>query len=139
MCSNCENDPFDCISCISVNFAANCKSSTEVRLNRSKSNLRSQNQSSRFTDKNDCSHSMFKNCHCPADTFSQNENNIYGYTDSKGHKKSMSKYATYLTKLDEFKHNICNIKDEFKPYILGMCETFFNEEKCKKNSRELVD
>jgi hypothetical protein len=66
---------------------------------------------------------MFKNCHCHADTFSQNENNIYGYTDSKGLKKSMSKYATYLTKLDEFKHNICNIKDEFKPYILGIPKT----------------
>jgi hypothetical protein len=23
--------------------------------------------------------------------------------------------------------------------LLGMCETFLNEEKCKKNSRELVD
>ena len=29
------------------------------------------------------------------------------------------------------------MKDEFKPHILGMCETFLNEEKCKKNSREL--
>jgi hypothetical protein len=31
------------------------------------------------------------------------------------------------------------IKDEFKPHILGMCETFLNEEKCKKNSRKLVN
>jgi hypothetical protein len=29
------------------------------------------------------------------------------------------------------------MKDEFKPHILGMCETFLNEEKCKMNSREL--
>jgi hypothetical protein len=29
------------------------------------------------------------------------------------------------------------MKDEFKPHILGMCETFLNEEKCKKNLREL--
>ena len=94
MRSNCENDPFDCIRCISVNFVTNCKSSTEVRLNRSKSNIRSKNQSSRFTDKNDCSHSVFKNCHGHADTFSQNENNIYGYTDSKGLKKKHVKIFT---------------------------------------------
>jgi hypothetical protein len=29
------------------------------------------------------------------------------------------------------------MKDEFKPHILGMCETFLNKEKCKMNSREL--
>jgi hypothetical protein len=29
------------------------------------------------------------------------------------------------------------MKDELKPHILGMCETFLNEEKCKMNSREL--
>jgi hypothetical protein len=39
--------------------------------------------------------------------------------------------------LDEIKYNIGNMKDEFKPHILGMCETFLNEEKCKMNSREL--
>ena len=139
MCSNCENDPFDCIFCISVNSIRNCKSSTDVRLNRSKENVRSQNQSSRFTDKNDCSHSMSKNCDGHANTFNQNENNIYGYTDSKGPKKTCKNIQHILPKLDEFKNNICNIKDEFKPHILGMCETFSNEEKCKKNSRELVD
>ena len=108
LCSNCENDPFDCISCISVNFFTNCKSSTEIKLNRSKSNIRSKNQSSRFTDKNDCSHSMFKNCHGHAVTFSQNENNIYGYTDSKGLKKPCQNIQHILPKLDEFKHNIYN-------------------------------
>ena len=71
MCSNCENDSFDCICCISVNSITNCKSSTEVRLNRSKSTLRSKNQSPRFTDKKDCSHSMSEKCHGHADTFSQ--------------------------------------------------------------------
>jgi hypothetical protein len=35
------------------------------------------------------------------------------------------------------KSNIGNMKDELKPHILGMCETFLNEEKCKMNSREL--
>jgi hypothetical protein len=35
---------------------------------------------------------VFKNCHGHADTFSQNENNIYGYTDSKGLKKEFSFY-----------------------------------------------
>jgi hypothetical protein len=35
------------------------------------------------------------------------------------------------------KSNIGNMKDEPKPHILGMCETFLNEEKCKMNSREL--
>jgi hypothetical protein len=40
---------------------------------------------------------MLKNGHGRhADAFSQNENNIYGYTDSKGLKKTMS---TYLTKI----------------------------------------
>lgn len=41
--------------------------------------------------------------------------------------------------MDEIKYSICNMKDEFKPHILGMCETFFkkNEEKFKKNSRGL--
>jgi hypothetical protein len=29
------------------------------------------------------------------------------------------------------------MRDEFKPHILGMCETFLNEEKCKINSPEL--
>jgi hypothetical protein len=66
---------------------------------REKENVRSQNQSSMFTDQNDCSHSMSKNCHGHADTFNQNENNIYGYTDSKGPKKNMSKYSTYFTKI----------------------------------------
>jgi hypothetical protein len=42
------------------------------------------NQSPRFTDKNDCSHSTSEKCHGHADTFSQNKYNIYGYTDSKG-------------------------------------------------------
>jgi hypothetical protein len=95
--SNCENDPP--LVVFLLIFFTNCKSSTEVRLNRSKSNLRSKNQSSRFTDKNDCSHSMLKNCHGHADTFSQNENNIYSYTDSKGLIKTMSKYSTYFTKI----------------------------------------
>ena len=109
LCPNCENNSFDCIS---VNFVTNCKSSTEVRLNRSKPKLRSQNQSSRFTDKNDCSRSMSKNCHGHAD-----ENNIYGYTDSKGLKTTCQNIQHILAKLDEFKYNICNIKDEFKPHI----------------------
>jgi hypothetical protein len=42
---------------------------------------------------------MSKNCHGHADTFNQNENNIYGYTDSKGPKKNMSKYSTYFNKI----------------------------------------
>jgi hypothetical protein len=42
------------------------------------------NQSPRFTDKNDCSHSTSEKCHGHADTCSQNKHNIYGYTDSKG-------------------------------------------------------
>ena len=54
-------------------------------------------------------------------------------------KKACQNIQHILPKLDEFKHNICNIKDELKPHILGMCETYLNEEKCKKNSRELVD
>ena len=77
---------------------------------------------------------MSKNCHVHADTFSQNENNIYGYTDSKGLKITCQNIQL---KLDEIKYNICNMKDKFKLHILDMCETFLNEEKCKKNSREL--
>ena len=65
--------------------------------------------------------------------------NIYGYTDSKGLKITCQNIQHVLPKLDEIKYNIGNMKDEFKPHILGMCETFLNEEKCKKNSRELVD
>jgi len=117
LCSNCENVSFDCICCISVNSVTNCKSSTEVRLHRSKENLRSQNQSSRFTAKNDCSHSMSKNCHGHADTFSQYENNISVYTDSKGLKIKCQNIQHILPKLDEIKYNICNMKDEFKPHI----------------------
>ena len=49
-------------------------------------------------------------------------------------KKACQNIQYILPKLDEFKN-----KDEFKPHILGMCETFLNEEKCKKNSRELVN
>ena len=99
LCSNCENDSFDCICCISVNSITNCKSSTEVRLNRSKSTLRSKNQSPRFTDKNDCSHSMSEKCHGHADTFSQNKHNIYGYTDSKGLKITCQNIQHILPKL----------------------------------------
>jgi hypothetical protein len=54
-------------------------------------------------------------------------------------KKACQNIQHILPKLDEFQNNICNIKDELNPHILGMCETFLNEEKCKKNSRELVD
>ena len=54
-------------------------------------------------------------------------------------KKVCQNIQHILPKLDEFKNNICNIKDELNPHILGMCETFLNEEKCKKNSRVLVD
>ena len=54
-------------------------------------------------------------------------------------KKPCQNIQHILPKLDEFKHNICNIKDEFNPHILGMCETYLNEEKCKKNSRDSVD
>jgi hypothetical protein len=71
---------------------------------------------------------MSKNYHGHADTFNQNENNIYGYTDSKGQKKTCQNIQHILLKLDEFKNNICNIKDEFKPHILVMCETFSNED-----------
>jgi hypothetical protein len=39
-----------------------------------------------------------------------------------------------LPKLDEIKYNIGNMKDEFKPHILGMCETFLNEEKSRVGS-----
>ena len=42
-----------------------------------------------FTDKNDCSHSMSKNCHGHADTFPQNENNSYRNADSKGLKNGL--------------------------------------------------
>ena len=52
--------------------------------------------------------SVFKNCHGHAETFSQNENNIYGYTDSKDLKKPCQNIQHILPKLDEFKHNIYN-------------------------------
>jgi hypothetical protein len=80
---------------------------------------------------------MSKNYHGHADTFNQNENNICGYTDSKGLKITCQYIQHILPKLGEFKHNICNIKNELKLHVLGMCETMLNEEKCKKNSREL--
>ena len=69
---------------------------------------------------------MSTNCHGHADTFSQHKHNIYGYTNSKGPKITCQ---NILPKLDEIKYNIGNMKDEFKPHILGMCETFLNEEK----------
>jgi hypothetical protein len=80
---------------------------------------------------------MSEKCHGHADTFSQNKHNIYGYTDSKGLKITCQNIQHVLPKLDEIKYNIGNMKDKFKPHILGMCETFLNEEKCKMNSREL--
>ena len=54
-------------------------------------------------------------------------------------KKACQNIQHILPKLDEFKHNICNIKDELKPHILGMCEAFLNEQKSKKKSRELIN
>ena len=80
---------------------------------------------------------MSEKCHGHADTFSQYKHNIYGYTDSKGLKITCQNIQHILPKLDEIKYNIGNMKDEFKPHILGMCETFLSEEKCKMNSREL--
>ena len=44
-------------------------------------------------------------------------------------KKTCQNIQHILPKLEEFKYNICNIQNEFKPHILGMCETFSNEEK----------
>ena len=60
---------------------------------------------------------MSKNCHGHADTFTQNENNIYGYADSKGLKMTCRNIQHILQKLDEIKYNISNMKDEFKPHI----------------------
>jgi hypothetical protein len=57
---------------------------------------------------------MSTNCHGHADTFSQHENNIYGYTDSKGLNITCQNIQP---KLDEIIYNICNMKDEFKPHI----------------------
>jgi hypothetical protein len=56
------------------------------------------------------------------ETFSQNKHNIYGYTDSKGLKITCQNIQHVLRKLDEIKYNIGNMRDEFKPHILGMCE-----------------
>ena len=57
---------------------------------------------------------MSKNCHGHANTFSQHENNIYGYTDSKGLNITCQNIQP---KLDEIIYNICNMKDELKPHI----------------------
>jgi hypothetical protein len=57
---------------------------------------------------------MSTNCHGHADTFSQHENNIYGYTDSKGLNITCQNIQP---KMDEIIYNICNMKDEFKPHI----------------------
>jgi hypothetical protein len=47
----------------------------------------------------------------------------YGYTEDL---KIICQNIQHIQpKLDEIKYNIGNMKDEFKPHILGMCESFW--------------
>ncbi|CAC5398360.1 unnamed protein product [Mytilus coruscus] len=66
----------------------------------------------------------------------QDFNNSYGHSQ-KGLKLTCHNIQHILPKIDELRANFENLNKSQRPDIIGMCETFLNEKKCKQDSNEI--
>ena len=55
----------------------------------------------------------------------------------KGMKITCQNIQHILPKIDEIKYNFTKMCKSQKPDIIGMCETFLNNEHCKQDSNEI--